>query len=140
MSILRINRIKQFGETTLGKLSIDGESKSWFVLEPGGPDSTIEGSDKRISTGTYKISPYSSPKYLNVYELKNIPGRTKILIHAGNYHENTEGCIMPGLSWGLVNQKGHYYVSSSRIATNEIFKKIKELNINQVVIKNGFGS
>lgn len=66
---LNLKRIKQMGETTLGKLTIEGVSKSWFVLEPAGPDSMIEGSDKRTKAGTYKLLPYSSPKYSNVYEL-----------------------------------------------------------------------
>ncbi|CAH1601148.1 conserved hypothetical protein [Vibrio owensii] len=38
---LNLKRIKQMGETTLGKLTIEGVSKSWFVLEPAGPDSII---------------------------------------------------------------------------------------------------
>ncbi|TOK51156.1 DUF5675 family protein, partial [Vibrio parahaemolyticus] len=91
---LNLRRIKQYGETTLGKLTIDGVDKSWFILEPGGPDSIVEGSDKRISAGTYKMEPFSGAKYKNVYELKNVPGRNYVLIHAGNYHENTEGCLM----------------------------------------------
>lgn len=45
---LNLKRTKQMGETTLGKLTIEGVSKSWFVLEPAGPDSITEGSDKRI--------------------------------------------------------------------------------------------
>lgn len=138
MTIIRISRIKQYGETTVGKLTIDGESKTWFVLEPGGPDSKIEGSDKRISVGTYPLLPYSSAKYKNVYELQNVPGRTKILIHAGNYHDNTEGCIMPGLLWGTLNNKQHY-VANSRSALNEIFAKIKGSKSIKVIITNNFG-
>ena len=105
MKIIRIKRIKQYGETTVGKLTISGESKIWFVLEPGGPDSRVAGSDKRIETGTYKLVPYSSAKYKNVYQLKNVPGRTKILIHPGNFPDDTEGCLMPGSSWGLMSDK-----------------------------------
>lgn len=44
------------------------------------------------------MEPFSGTKYKNVYELKNVLGRTYVLIHAGNYHENTEGCLMPGKS------------------------------------------
>lgn len=71
-AIIHLKRIKQLGETTLGKLTIEGKNKSWFVLEPAGPDSILEGSDKRIKAGTYKVLPYRSPKYPNVYELQNI--------------------------------------------------------------------
>ncbi len=138
MATIRIRRIKQYGETTIGKLTIDGVNKHWFVLEPGGPDSRIEGSDKRIEAGTYSILPYSSAKYNSVYELQNVPGRTKILIHAGNYHDNTEGCLMPGLLWGVMNDK-QYYVASSRAAVKGIFSIINNAGSIKVIITNDFG-
>ncbi|YCO04927.1 hypothetical protein ACB087_15655 [Vibrio sp. VNB-15] len=37
---LNLNRTRQKGETTLGKLTVEGVSQSWFVLETAGPDST----------------------------------------------------------------------------------------------------
>ncbi|WP_238130993.1 DUF5675 family protein [Vibrio cincinnatiensis] len=129
---LHLKRTKQMGETTLGKLTIEGVSKSWFVLEPAGPDSVTEGSDKRIKAGSYKLHPYSSPKYPSVYELQNVPGRTYILIHAGNYHNDTFGCLMPGKTWGSVD-KSHYYVGNSKSALKEIFSEIdhyKNITIN----------
>lgn len=139
MKIIRIKRIKQYGETTVGKLTISGESKKWFVLEPGGPDSRVAGSDKRIEAGTYKLVPYSSAKYKNVYELKNVPGRTKILIHPGNFHDDTEGCLMPGHKWGFMSEfDKQYKVSSSRAAFKEIASKIKNFDSIIVIITNSF--
>ncbi|EGQ9884154.1 TPA: hypothetical protein RQJ38_004424 [Vibrio vulnificus] len=129
---LNLKRTKQMGETTLGQLTIEGVSKSWFVLEPAGPDSITEGSDKRIQAGTYKLLPYSSPKYPNVYELQNVLGRTFILIHAGNYHKDTLGCLMPGKTWGVV-AKSHYSVGNSKSALKEIISEIenyKKITIN----------
>jgi len=136
-SIVTINvrRTKQLGETTLGKLTIEGKNKSWFVLEPTGPDSVEEGSDKRIKAGTYKVVPYSSSKYPDVYELKNVPGRSFILIHAGNYHKDTLGCLMPGKTWGSVGDK-HYYVGNSKAALKEIFSEISNYQDIQIKITN----
>lgn len=138
VSTIRVRRQKQYGETTLGQLMIDGIAKIWFVLEPGGPDSTTAGSDKRIKAGTYKILPYSSRRYPNVYELQHVPGRSKILIHAGNYHENTEGCLMPGQMWGVLADK-HYYVKNSKKALDEIFSSIANSTLINVIITNEFG-
>ncbi|HHF3043506.1 MULTISPECIES: DUF5675 family protein [Vibrio] len=123
---LNLNCTKQMRETTLGKLTIEGVSKSWFVLESAGPESMTEGSDKRIKAGTYKLLSYSSPRYPNVYELQNVPGRSFILIHAGNYHQDTLGCLMPGKTWGKV-AKSHYYVGSSKLALKEIFLKLRTI-------------
>lgn len=132
---LNLKRIKQKGETTLGKLTIEGGSKSWFVLEPAGPDSIVEGSDKRIKSGTYNLAPYSSGKYPNVYELQNVPGRTFILIHAGNYHKDTLGCLLPGKAWGSVSET-HYYVSNSKAALKEIFSEILTYDSASINISN----
>ncbi|MGR5150171.1 DUF5675 family protein [Photobacterium alginatilyticum] len=133
--IINVKRIKQLGETTLGKLTIEGKSKSWFVLEPSGPDSIAEGSDKRIKSGTYTVMPYSSPKYPNVYELQNVPGRSYILIHSGNYHKDTLGCLMPGKTWGCVSEK-HYYVGNSKAALKEISAEISQYQYIQIRITN----
>lgn len=138
ISTIYVRKTKQYGETTLGQLTINGIAKSWFVLEPGGPDSTTAGSDKRIKAGRYKLVPYSSKRYPGVYELQNVPGRSKILIHVGNYHENTEGCLMPGKKWGVLADK-HYYVRESKKALNEIFSEIVNSKLIYVVITNEFG-
>lgn len=136
--VINIRRTKQYGETTLGSLSIQGVAKSWYVLEPGGPDSETEGSDKRIKAGSYRVKPYSSFKYKDVYKLEDVPGRTYILIHSGNYHEDTQGCLMPGKSWGVKSDK-HYYVGHSRQALREIFAEIKSPDEIVINITNVFG-
>ncbi len=137
ISTVYVRRQQQHGKTTLGKLTINGITKSWFVLEPGGPDSETAGSDQRIKAGTYQILPYSSKKYSGVYELQKIPGRSKILIHAGNYHENTESCLMPGKNWGVSEEK-HYYVTDSKKALKEIFSAIESSTLISVIITNEF--
>ncbi|MGR5284238.1 DUF5675 family protein [Vibrio maritimus] len=136
MLTLRVRRKKQSKEATLGQLTIDGISKSWFVLEPGGPDSIKEGSDKRIVAATYSINRYSSPKYPNSYEVMSVPGRSYILFHKGNYHEETEGCFMPGKTWGMKGD--NYYVGNSKTATGEVFKILERRENIRVVITNDF--
>ena len=66
-----------------------------------------------IPEGTYTVLPYSSAKYQNVWELQDVPGRSKILIHVANYPDEVEGCIGLGLRF---NGKG---VLSSRDAIQE---------------------
>jgi len=38
-----------------------------YILEPGGPSTTLSGQDKRIPAGAYDINPYSSLNFSNVY-------------------------------------------------------------------------
>lgn len=51
-----------------------------------------------IPTGEYHCEIVHSPKFGKVYEVKNVPGRTHILIHIGNWVKDTNGCILVGLS------------------------------------------
>lgn len=57
-----------------------------------------------IPEGVYKCAPHSSPKFGACIEVKDVPGRTNILFHAGNWAAfpstghgpDTEGCILVG--------------------------------------------
>ena len=51
-----------------------------------------------IPVGNYVCEVHESPKYGKVYHVLSVPGRTHILIHAGNYERNTLGCILLGKS------------------------------------------
>lgn len=55
-----------------------------------------------IPPGNYDCIPHSGVKYKNVWELRNVPQRSSILIHNGNTIENTEGCILVGLGLGTI--------------------------------------
>lgn len=43
---------------------------------------------------------------LECFELQNVPGHTGMLIHPGNYNDNSDGCILVGraLGWKLGGQ------------------------------------
>ncbi|YCO05527.1 DUF5675 family protein [Vibrio sp. VNB-15] len=85
-----------------------------------------------MKVGSYKLLPYSSPKYPNVYELQNVPGRTFILIHAGITTKTHLECLTPDKTWGSV-AKSHYYVGNSKSALREIYSKIA--NYEKITIK-----
>lgn len=78
-----------------------------------------------IPTGRYIAAITQSPKFKRVYLLKNVKGRSAILIHAGNYAGNTAkgyksdiaGCILLGKRRGILN--GQKVVLDSQIALNE---------------------
>ena len=69
-----------------------------------------------IPRGTYRCILRQSPKFGLTYWLTNVPGRSLVLIHAGNlagasdkgYSTNVEGCILTGLAFGSMrNKKGN---------------------------------
>lgn len=77
-----------------------------------------------IPAGVYECTPYSSPKYPNVWEVKDVPGRSKILIHAGNTEDDTRGCILAGTAFGRV--KGKPAVVNSKIAMDHLRSELPD--------------
>ncbi|MDA0126497.1 DUF5675 family protein [Vibrio sp. MarTm2] len=76
-----------------------------------------------VPEGEYDLLPHKSPKFGECYALSaptlgvTIYGpsqRTHILIHKANYPDQLEGCIAPGMEWGVVN--AHWAVLSSGVA------------------------
>jgi len=53
-----------------------------------------------IPAGIYKGGPHSGRKYKDCFGLREVPGRSGILIHSGNVKPHTKGCILPGMSAG----------------------------------------
>jgi hypothetical protein len=55
-----------------------------------------------IPAGEYKVVPHSGMRYKRVWRLEDVPGRDAILIHSGNTIEDTQGCILVGREFGLL--------------------------------------
>lgn len=49
-----------------------------------------------IPPGLYHCIPHSGAKFKHVWELQDVPGRSAILIHAGNTIADIEGCLLIG--------------------------------------------
>ncbi len=87
---------------TLGLLKIVGRKHDpIFTLENPLRETPT---DSRIPAGTYTCKPYNSEAHPNCWELTNVSGRTKILIHSGNTEADTLGCVLVGLSAGSISE------------------------------------
>lgn len=53
-----------------------------------------------IPVGIYDCIPHNGDHWKNIWEITNVPGRTAILIHAGNLDTDTEGCVVVGATFG----------------------------------------
>jgi hypothetical protein len=72
---------------------------------PGGfvPFALDEG---LIPAGTYRLARTVWHKTgAETYEITGVPGHSRILVHWGNVEENTEGCVLLGLSLGILAVK-----------------------------------
>lgn len=82
-----------------------------------------------IPPGTYKVKPHGweegTPfKYKRVWQLQNVPGRSAILIHSGNKHQDTQGCILVGL--GAQISQTQSMVNDSKLALEILRREIGE--------------
>lgn len=67
-----------------------------------------------IPEGEYLVKAYSSKKFPDVWELQDVPGRSKILIHVANFATDVHGCIGVGLG-----KSGHMVLDSKK-AINQL--------------------
>ena len=86
---------------TFGRLFVAGQ---WFhSLEP--PWRANRRNVSCIPAGRYDAVPYHSPRFGDTYLISQVPGRSGILFHAGNwagdesegYRTSSQGCILLGL-------------------------------------------
>ena len=134
MKSLKLVRNETSEEGTFGQLLDSRGEFMFFTAElpkyAGDPDKENERQTDCIPTGSYKASIYNSPKHGRVYQLENVPGRSNIQIHVGNYAGdkakgfkcNVEGCILLGKSFGVMS--GQKAVGSSKVAIAEFMEKM----------------
>lgn len=84
-------------EYTLGEMSIDGEF-CFYTCEDAVRDKKIKG-ETAIPYGIYEVVLTWSNRFQKVLPLlKDVPNFEGIRIHSGNTKEDTEGCILVGLT------------------------------------------
>ena len=116
---------------TLGKLLIFENQN--IIYECFTLELAWKNNKKRISCipeGKYGLIKFNSPKFGNVYLLQNVPNRSMIEIHSGNYHTQILGCILPGQTLTDINGDGYRDVTSSK----KTLKKLLEFNLDTIKI------
>ena len=69
-----------------------------------------------------KIGIHYGVRVYKVYELQNVPGRTNVEIHIGNFLSDILGCILVGKELRIY--KGKYWVKSSTEVFNKFMNKM----------------
>ncbi len=85
--------------------------------------------EKRVSCipkGTYKTIKHRSPKFKECFWLQNVPNRSEILIHSGNYTSQILGCILPGKRHVDINGDGILDVTDSKLTISELYKVLPD--------------
>lgn len=112
------------GRLYVGSLILPTLEEPW-VPNPDGPGGQSEGPGRRASCipdGTYRVVPHTRPASkggAQVWALVNVDlgvyhhdtekpvgqtwGRTEVLVHKGNTVNDIQGCILIGLTFGLLD-------------------------------------
>lgn len=122
MRELTLQRKITSDQGTFGRLS--GEGLSLFSAELPWRDNLQ--SISCIPAGAYECVPYTSTKYPDAFLLKDVPGRSAILIHSGNwvgdflrgFRSDSNGCILVGTGAGEL--MGQQAVTGSKDAMDAL--------------------
>lgn len=124
---LKVARERFSDTTTIGKLYIDGQFECYTLedtVRQFGPhgEGKIMG-QTAIPAGVYKVIINRSERFKkNMIRLLDVPFFTGILMHGGNTHEDTHGCILVGKTiegWKIK-------AGTSTPAINDLKAKIQE--------------
>jgi len=123
-----LRRLRMGDAGTFGELEVDGHTFKTGEL----PWRNNARGKSCVPAGTYLVEWDPSPKYGHKYELRNVPGRTTILIHAANFvgdedkgfQAEVDGCIALGSAISPI--EGQMAVRGSRDAVED-FEKLMGL-------------
>lgn len=116
-----IKRIRYQEKQTLGEFFLYKDGKEIFnckTLELPWKDNQFQISC--VPKGNYKVVPRTSQKFKKHFHLLDVPNRTYILIHAGNYYTDILGCILVGSAYSDINKDGYLDVTSSKKTLGKI--------------------
>ena len=83
-----------------------------------------------IPEGVYDVEKHTSERHGQCFHVLNVPNRSDILFHSGNYaagkKTDTEGCILPGSSYWDINGDGNLDIIESRQTMTELYAILPE--------------
>lgn len=111
---------------TLGKLSINGVFECFTLERP------ISGAGivaiPATGEGAYPVTLGWSAHFQRVVpHINNVPDRTEIEIHWGNWVTNTTGCVLVG------EERGVFEIMNSGAAFDALFDKLREAAIQEAI-------
>ncbi len=90
---LKLIRVSTMENGTFGVL-LDGAMPFAVTLEPPWVDN--QKNISCIPKGEYQCESVNTERFGYTFMVKDVPNRTGILFHKGNYEDDTAGCILVG--------------------------------------------
>jgi hypothetical protein len=106
--IVELIRLEESSQGTFGVLKINKEVFC-VTLEP--EDRLNVENVSSIPAQQYICDLHHSPNFGLTWKVTDVPGRTDVLFHSGNWARDTEACILLAQYWGKL--QGHRAVLNS---------------------------
>jgi hypothetical protein len=115
---IEVKRIYESPQSIISDVFVDGQWECWG-LEPARKDPVNPG-HPCVPAGEYKVVFTPSPHLGYVTpELLDVPGRSDIRIHIGNFPQDTLGCLLVG------EMKGQDKIFNSKPAFEKLLLLLK---------------
>jgi hypothetical protein len=75
-----------------------------------------------IPPGTYKVDKRRSERFGSHFHITDVANRNLILMHVGNYHFNSTGCILVGREHKDINRDGLLDVVNSTVTMHDLVR------------------
>ena len=113
---ITLKRIASRDDGTYGVLLADGAP---FAVTLERPWRDNRRGESCIPPGAYTCIRVQSPKFGPTWMVKDVPGRSEILFHAGNVFADSHGCILVAERF-IVWQDGGCAIADSRVGIAEL--------------------
>lgn len=117
---LVLQRTEVTNYSTIGKLLVDSANIFWTLEDVVRPDGVKRIGATAIPSGKYRVVITQSQRFrVPLPLLLEVPNFTGVRIHAGNTTEDTEGCILIGLT------KSENFIGKSQMALSLFLPKLE---------------
>ena len=124
--IAELNRFSYQEKQTLGYLTFNtpGDDR-FFMLEL--PWKQNRRKESCIPEAIYDVIPWNSPRFGKCFKVTTpkkteVDQRSDVLIHRGNFHKDTLGCLLPGTGIADINKDGLHDVNGSGTALERMLE------------------
>ena len=93
---------------------------------------TVENNAFVIPDGDYICRRVNSPKFGNTFEITNVPGRSNVLFHGGNWEEDSTGCIVLGEKFEPIWDEKRKRLKEGVMESNKAFSEFKERTVGLI--------
>lgn len=91
--VVELVRLEESAEGSFGVLRVS-KRVTCVTLEP--PDMENAVGRSSIPAQQYRCVRHASPRFGETFAVRDVPGRSAILLHPGNTAQDTAGCILLG--------------------------------------------